>query len=207
MLELLMKGGYVMIPILFCSILSLAIIIERFINLREEQVTPRIFFSRIKNLLIEGHVNEALAICSKSDKPIAKIVETGLLKYYSDRNEIKEAIEDAGRHEAANLEKYLGILNTIAGVAPLLGLLGTVSGMIEAFNVVSVVGVGQPDKLAGGISEALVATASGLAVAIPTLVFHNYFAERVDRLVLNMEKRSIELTEILSQNQRDEWKV
>jgi biopolymer transport protein ExbB len=196
-----------MIPILFCSILSLAIIIERFINLREEQVTPRIFFSRIKNLLIEGHVNEALAICSKSDKPIAKIVETGLLKYYSDRNEIKEAIEDAGRHEAANLEKYLGILNTIAGVAPLLGLLGTVSGMIEAFNVVSVVGVGQPDKLAGGISEALVATASGLAVAIPTLVFHNYFAERVDRLVLNMEKRSIELTEILSQNQRDEWKV
>jgi len=207
MFDLLIKGGYIMIPILFCSVLSLAIIIERFINLREERVIPRAFFNRIKNLLLEGHINEVLAICSKSDKPIAKIIEAGIMKYYFGRNEIKEAIEDAGRHEVANLEKYLGVLNTIAGIAPLLGLLGTVSGMIKAFSVISVVGVGHPEQLAAGISEALIATAAGLVVAIPTLVFHNYFAERVDSLVLEMEKRSIELTEILAQSQRDEWKV
>ncbi len=207
MFDLLIKGGYIMIPILFCSVLSVAIIIERFLSLRTERVVPRIFFNRIKALLLEGHINEVLAICSKSDKPIAKVLEAGIMKYYFGRDEIKEAIEDAGRHEAAKLEKYLGVLNTIAGIAPLLGLLGTVSGMIKAFSVISVVGVGQPEKLAAGISEALIATAAGLTVAIPTLVFHNYFAEKVDRLVLEMEKRSIELTEILAQNQRDEWKV
>lgn len=207
MLDLLFKGGYIMVPLLFCSVLSLAIVIERFINLREERIIPRAFFNRIKNLLLEGHINEALAICSRSEKPIAKIIEAGIRKYYYSRDEIREAIEDAGRHESAYLERYLGVLNTIAGIAPLLGLLGTVSGMIKAFNVISIVGVGQPEKLAGGISEALIATAAGLTVAIPTLVFHNYFAERADRLVLEMEKRSIELTEIIAQSQRDEWKV
>lgn len=207
MVNFLAKGGYVMIPILFCSVLAVAIIIERFINLRESKVIPNDFFNRIKGLLLEGHINEVLSICSKSNKPIAKIIEAGIMKYYFGRDEIKEAIEDAGRHEIAYLEKYLNILSTIAAVAPLMGLLGTVWGMIKVFNVISMEGVGQADKLAGGISEALITTAAGLVVAILTLIFHNIFSERADRLILKMEKSSMELTEILSQGQREEWKV
>lgn len=207
MISFLIKGGYVMIPIVLCSVVALAIIIERFINLRENKVIPKDFFNRIKGLLVEGHINEVLSICSKSNKPIAKIIEAGIMKYYFGRDEIKEAIEDAGRHEIAYLERYLNTLSTIAGVTPLLGLLGTVWGMIKVFNVISMVGVGHPDELAGGIAEALITTAAGLSVAIPTLVFYNIFAERADRLVLKMEKSSMELTEILSQGQRDEWKV
>ena len=169
MIEFIAKGGYLMIFILLCSVISLAIIIERLINLREDKVIPKDFFNRIKGLLLEGHINEVLSICSKSNKPIAKIIEAGIMKYYFGRDEIKEAIEDAGRHEIAYLEKHLIILSTIAGVAPLLGLLGTVWGMIKVFNVISMEGVGNPDKLAGGISEALITTAAGLAVAIPAL--------------------------------------
>ena len=207
MISFLVKGGYLMVPIVFCSVLAVAIIIERFINLRESKVIPDDFFNRIKGLLLEGHINEVLSICSKSNKPIAKIIEAGIMKYYFGRDEIKEAIEDAGRHEIAYLEKYLNILSTIAAVSPLMGLLGTVWGMIKVFNVISMEGVGQADKLAGGISEALLTTAAGLVVAILTLVFHNIFSERADRLILKMEKSSMELTEILSQGQREEWKV
>ena len=207
MIDFIVKGGYLMFPIIMCSVIALAVVIERFINLRESKVIPKDFFVRIKGLLVEGHINEVLAICSKSNKPIAKIIEAGIMKYYFGRDEIKEAIEDAGRHEIAYLEKYLNILNTIAGVTPLLGLLGTVWGMIKVFNVISTGGMGQADKLAGGIAEALITTAAGLAVAIPTLVFHNIFSERADRLILKMEKSSMELTEILSQGQRGEWKV
>ena len=129
------------------------------------------------------------------------------MKYYFGRDEIKEAIEDAGRHEIAQVEKFLHILSTIASVTPLLGLLGTVTGMIKVFRVIAMGGLGQADQLAGGISEALIATAAGLFVAIPTLVFYNIFAEWADRLILKMEKSSLELTEILSQGQREEWKV
>ena len=207
MLDFMIKGGVVMIPILACSVIALAIVIERFINLTEGKVIPKDFFVRIKGLLLEGHINEALSICSKSNKPIAKIIEAGIMKYYFGRDEIKEAIEDAGRHEIASVEKYLNILSTIAGVAPLLGLLGTVTGMIKVFNIISLGGIGKAEELAGGIGEALITTAAGLSIAIPTLVFHNIFSERADRLILKMEKSSMELTEILSQGQREEWKV
>ena len=207
MLDFIIKGGVVMIPILACSVIALAIVIERFINLTEGKVIPQDFFARIKGLLLEGHINEALSICSKSNKPIAKIIEAGIMKYYFGRDEIKEAIEDAGRHEIASVEKYLNILSTIAGVAPLLGLLGTVTGMIKVFNIISLGGIGKAEELAGGIGEALITTAAGLSIAIPTLVFHNIFSERADRLILKMEKSSMELTEILSQGQREEWKV
>ena len=207
MIDFIVKGGIMMIPIILCSVIALALVIERFINLRENKVIPKEFFTRIKGLLVEGHINEVLAICSKSDKPIAKIIEAGIMKYYFGRDEIKEAIEDAGRHEIAYLEKYLNLLNLIANVSPLLGLLGTVTGMIRAFTVLSMGGMGQAEQLAGGIGEALITTAAGLVVAIPTLVFHNIFSERADRLILKMEKSSMELTEILSQGQRGEWKV
>ncbi len=207
MLDFFMKGGYVMYPIMFCSVIALAIVIERFWNLRETKVIPKDFFARIKGLLLEGHINEALSICSKSNKPIAKIIEAGIMKYYFGRDEIKEAIEDAGRHEIAFLEKYLNLLSMIASIEPLLGLLGTVTGMIKVFNVLSSGGIGKAEELAGGIGEALITTAAGLSIAIPLVVFHSVFSDRADRLILKMEKSSMELTEILSQGQREEWKV
>ena len=207
MWNFLVRGGPVMIPIVLCSVIALAIVIERFINLREDKVIPKDFFNRVKGLLLEGHINEVLSICSKSNMPIAKVIEAGIMKYYFGRDEIKEAVEDAGRHEVAYLEKYLNLMSMIAGVAPLLGLLGTVTGMIKMFNVVSMGGIGQPQQLSGGIAEALITTVAGLVVAIPTTVFHNIFSDRADRLILKMEKSSLELTEILSQGQREEWKV
>jgi biopolymer transport protein ExbB len=207
MFDFIVKGGPVMIPIIFGSIVALAIVIERLINLRENKIIPQDFFTRVKGLLLEGHINEVLSICSKSNKPIAKVIEAGIMKYYFGRDEIKEAIEDAGRHEIAAVEKYLNVLSTIAAVEPLLGLLGTVTGMIRTFNVITTEGMGQADKLAGGIGEALITTAAGLAIAIPTLVLYNLFMDKADRLILKMEKSSMELTEILSQGQREEWKV
>ena len=145
-------------------------------------------------------INEAIAICSNSFSPISRIMETGILKIGSCRDEIKEAIEHAGKRESSNLRKYLAVLATIAGISPLLGLLGTVTGMIKAFQVIAVKGVGHPTALAGGISEALITTAAGLVVAIPTLVAHNYFFKQANSYILEMENTSMELLDILGKD-------
>ncbi len=118
-----------------------------------------------------------------------------------DKQEIKEAIEHAGKQESSHLQKYLAVLGTIVGVAPLLGLLGTVTGMIEAFDVIALKGAGHPTEIAGGISEALITTAAGLIIAIPTLVVYNYFYKKVNRFILDMENTSMELLDVLSKDQ------
>jgi len=155
--------------------------------------------NKLKKLIGEGKTNETLAICANSSNPMAKIVEAGILKRQRSREQVKEAIEHTGKQEASNLHKYLGVLATIAGIAPLLGLLGTVAGMIKVFQVISHQGVGNPSALAGGISEALVTTAAGLVVAIPTLVAHNYFFKKANRLIMEMENTSMELVDILEE--------
>ena len=203
----ILKGGILMIPIGFCSILALAIILERLWNLREKKVFPPAFLQDIKILLNQKNISEALELCQKTWQPVSRILEAGILKHQRSREEIKEAIENAGKQEVPFLERYLDVLATITSISPLLGLLGTVTGMIKVFRVIAMGGLGQADQLAGGISEALIATAAGLFVAIPTLVFYNIFAEWADRLILKMEKSSLELTEILAQGQREEWKV
>jgi biopolymer transport protein ExbB len=200
MMELLIKGGILMIPIALCSVLALAITIERIINLTLQKVHPPEFIAKIKRLLTQGKVGEAVAICTNTASPIAQIIEAGILKRHQDREHIKEAIEQAGKQQATQLHKYLGVLATIASISPLLGLLGTVAGMIKVFQVISIKGVGNPGALAGGISEALITTAAGLVVAIPTLVVHNYFYKRANRFVLYMENTSLELLDILGEN-------
>ncbi len=200
MTELVIKGGVFMIPIILCSVMALGITIERLINLTLQKVHPPEFVTKIKRLLTQGNVGEAIAICTNTAAPIAPVIEAGILKRHQDRQHIKEAIEQAGKQQATILHKYIGILATIASVSPLLGLLGTVAGMIKVFQVISVKGVGNPGVLAGGISEALITTAAGLVVAIPALVVHNYFYKRANQFVLQMENTSLELLDILTEN-------
>ena len=202
MIDAIFKGGVVMIPIVLCSIISLAIIIERAYNLTVAKVHSPDFVTKIKGLLNSGKINEVITICSGTKSPVATIMESGVLKRSKDREQIKEAIEHAGRQETHMLNKYLGVLATIASITPLLGLLGTVNGMVKAFGVMAAQGVGDPNALAGGISEALITTVAGLVVAIPTLVAHNFFSKRITRFVMEMENTSLELLDILVENLR-----
>jgi len=201
MLNYIIKGGWVMAPILFCSVLGLAIVLERFYNLRESKIHPPDFVSKVKRLLNEGKINEAIAICGNSSFSISKIIEAGIMKIDASRDQIKEAIEHAGKRESTKLQKHLTPLGTVATVAPLLGLLGTVTGMIKAFEVVATIGVGHPKDMAGGVGEALITTAAGLIIGIPALVAHNYFYKQAHGYISEMENTSMELLDILKHDE------
>lgn len=191
-----------MIPIIFCSVLAVAIIIERLYALHQAQIDTQDFMSRIREVLKRNKIMEAIRLCEATPGPIAQILRAGIIKYDKGKEAIKEAIDDAGRHEIPRLEKYLNVLSTVTNVAPLLGFLGTVSGMIRAFmQIQEKGGAVNPSDLANGIWEALLTTAAGLAVAIPVLVAYNYLVSRVDSFVLDMEKSSTDLIEILSENE------
>ena len=200
MLQLLVRGGYLMVPLVICSILALAIIIEKFIVLKIIENRSRRFAQKTRST-INGHadnkVEKVLALCEMTSSPLSRILKTGIEKKDKGREEIKETLEDAGSLEVPYLEKHLKILGTIVTVAPLIGLLGTVTGMIRAFDVVALRGVGEPGALAGGIAEALLTTALGLTIAIPSLVFYNYFMHRTDKIVGEFEKLSSEFIDFL----------
>lgn len=200
MMELILSGGIVMIPILICSALAFGIILERFYSLRQRRIIRYDILTRIEELLREGKIPEATTMCKRYQSSMTRILLAAILNHDRSKAEIKEIIEDAGRHEVPIIEKYLTILGTIAGISPLLGLLGTVTGMIKAFQVVSVQGVGHPSALAGGIAEALITTAAGLIVAIPTFVFYNYFSRKADTLIIEMEKNSLRMLNILKRD-------
>lgn len=201
MFELFHKGGFLMYPIFFSSLLAIAIFFERMFFLKSIKTSTRKFSNRIRDLIRKGNINFAITACRKNFTPISQIILAALLKHGGTREEIKEAIEDTASQEVSVLERNLPILATIGNIAPLLGLLGTVFGMIKAFQVVSVVGVGNPEALAGGISEALLTTAFGLSVAIPTIVAYNYLAHRVDRQIKEMESTCVDILEMLSMKQ------
>lgn len=200
MMELILSGGIVMIPILICSALAFGIILERFYSLRQRRIIRYDILTRIEELLREGKIPEATTMCKRYQSSMTRILLAAILNHDRSKAEIKEIIEDAGRHEVPIIEKYLTILGTIAGISPLLGLLGTVTGMIKAFQVVSIQGVGHPSALAGGIAEALITTAAGLIVAIPTFVFYNYFSRKADTLIIEMEKNSLRMLNILKRD-------
>ena len=197
MVELIIKGGPVMGPILLCSVISLAIIVERSLSLRRHRILRYDILQRIEELLRDRKIPEATTLCKRYPSSMTRILLAAILNHDKTRQEIKEVIEDAGRHEVPVLERYLMILGTIASISTLLGLLGTITGMIKTFNVIAALGYGHPEALAGGISEALIATASGLGVAIPTLVLYNFFSSKVDSLVVEMEKNSLRMLNIL----------
>ncbi|MGH8058392.1 MAG: MotA/TolQ/ExbB proton channel family protein [Candidatus Entotheonellia bacterium] len=197
MIELMMSGGPILAIILLCSVLSLGIIVERGLSLRRNRVFKYQILQRIEELLRERKIPEATALCKRYPASMTRVLLTALLNHDKARHEIKEIMEDAGRHEAPVLEHYLGVLGTVASIAVFLGLLGTTIGMIRTFNAIAALGFGHPEALARGISEALINTAGGLGVAIPTLVFYNYFTHRVDALLIEMEKNAQRMLNIL----------
>jgi biopolymer transport protein ExbB len=197
MYELFVKGGILMYPIAFCSIIALGIFLERIWVLRRGHVLPRDFLIEVEDLVMRRKRPEAISLCKRNNSSIAHVVRVGIENYGKKRDVIKEKIEEVGRREAASLERYINVIGTIAGVSPLLGLLGTVSGMIKSFNIISMQGVADPTSLAGGISEALITTAAGLVVAIPTFVIYRYLSNKADSLILEMEENSIRMVDLV----------
>jgi biopolymer transport protein ExbB len=192
------KGGWLMIPIALCSLIMIAVIIERFLALREAKINMGSFMMKIRAALKEGSIGEALRICTETKGPVASVFSAALEKHKEGRLEVREAIETAASAQIFSLEKYTNALSTIAGVAPLIGFLGTVTGMIKAFmKIQALAGNVNADVLAGGIWEAMVTTAAGLIVGIPALIFYNYFVRRVDRMAFEMERGSTELLDML----------
>ncbi len=202
MYELFLKGGIIMYPIAFCSILALGIFLERLWNLRERKIIPKDFLIEVEDLINRRKIHEALILCRRDRSSMANIIFEGIRNFNQGREAVKDTVEGIGRQEAAKLERYVGVVGTVASVSPLLGLLGTVTGMIKAFNVISVQGVGNPGSLAEGISEALITTAAGLIVAIPAYVMYRYLISKVDRIILTMEKYSMHLVDLLEEKGR-----
>lgn len=191
-LHLLGKGGWVMYPLLICSVIALTLVIERFIwGPRRSRVFPRQFQADLEAMLQEGRFEELLGMCRVSNNPAARLVLVALRNARLPRPQVVEALELAGKREASLLLRYVGVIGTIASISPLLGLLGTVSGMISTFSVMEVEGIGNAAALAGGISEALLTTATGLSIAIPCLIFSRYFHQRSNQLILEMEELSL----------------
>lgn len=185
-------------PILLCSVLGLAVVIDRYIVLRKAKINIPAFMVRIRGLLKKGDVSGAVSYCMEEKSPVANIIRKGLKKYRLGHERVKEAIENAGTQEVAKLEKGLSVLATVAGIAPLLGFLGTVTGMISAFmRIEDLAGAANPSDLAGGIWEALVTTAFGLMVGIPALAFYNYFLNRVKKLVRDMETVANDVVDVI----------
>ncbi len=191
-----------MLPIITCSIVALAITIERFWTLQKERVTPKYLAAKIWQWSKDGKLDENRIFQIRKSSPLGRVLASGLLNKNYDREIMKESIEETGRHVAYELQRFLNTLGTIAAISPLLGLLGTVIGMIQVFSVITSVGVGDPGELAGGISKALITTATGLSVAIPSLIFVRYFRRRVDGLVVGMEEEAIKLVEVMHGQRR-----
>ena len=192
------KGGWLIIPIALCSLIMIAVIIERFLALRKARTNIGSFMTKIAAALKEKNIPEAIRICKEIKGPMASVFLVALEKHKEERAEAKEAIETAASAEIFLLEKYTNVLSTIAGVAPLIGFLGTVTGMIRAFMKIQALGGNvNADVLAGGIWEAMVTTAAGLSVGIPSLIFYNYFVGRVEKMVFEMERGSTQLLDSL----------
>ncbi len=199
MWEIIKAGGPVMWPIIALSITAAAILLERLWSLQDERVIPRELTDKVWKLVESGQLTDKHVAALAQNSALGQILAAGLVNRDRSREHIKEAIEDTGRHVVHELERFLNMLGTIAAVSPLLGLLGTVIGIITAFNAITQQGVGDPKMLSGGIGQALIATAAGLIVAIPSLMGYRYLRGRVDGLVIAMEKEALKLVRVLDE--------
>lgn len=197
MFELIQSGGLLMFPIIFCSIMAMGIVGERFWTLRKSKILPPEMVAQVWTLAKAKKLDAMTLKHLKDSSPLGTILATGLMSRGLGREVMKESIAESGRQVAHKLERFLNTLGTIATITPLLGLLGTVVGMIKVFAAIVSHGVGDPAVLAGGISEALITTAAGLVVAIPCVIFHRYFDGLVDAYVINMEEESVKLIEVI----------
>ena len=192
-----------MVPIVMCSITAMAIIAERFWSLRRKKILPPELVAQVWKLAHEKKLDEVALRHLRYSSPLGCILAAGLANSHHGRKFMKECIEETGRKVVHDLERFLNTLGTIAAIGPVLGLLGTVFGMIDIFSSLMLHGAGNPAALAGGISVALITTASGLAVAIPSLIFHRYFERLVDEYVVIMEEEALKLIDILHEDRKN----
>ena len=197
MLEIILAGGWLMIPILLCSTLAVAIIIERFWTLRKSKVTPDGLGAMVEDWAARDELDLRHLSQLRTGSPLGRVLASAMDNRERPREVIKEAVEDTGRHVIHDMERFLNTLGTIAGISPLLGLLGTVIGMIKVFSAIMVSGVGDANVLAGGISEALITTAAGLTVAIPSYFFYRFFRGMVSEYVISMEEKAISVIDAI----------
>ena len=202
MWEIIRAGGGFMWPIIICSIAAVAIILERLWTLQSSRVIPPNLAQKVWEWIEADQLNDKLIAAVAQNSPLGQLLASGLANRNKPRPLMVERLEDGGRHVVHELERFLNTLGTIAAVAPLLGLLGTVAGIIHAFNAITANGIGDPRVLSGGIGEALITTAAGLTVAIPSLIAYRFMRGKVERLVVQMEKEAMKLVDALDERGR-----
>ncbi|HEX7991142.1 MULTISPECIES: MotA/TolQ/ExbB proton channel family protein [unclassified Stenotrophomonas] len=197
MWELVKAGGWPMVPLLLLGVLALAIVLERFWSLRRNEVLPPGLGQEVRNWAARGKLDASHIDSLRANSPLGALLAAALEARNRPRDQIRERIEDTGRHLVHRMGRFLNALGTIASAGPLLGLLGTVVGMIQMFLGILDHGVGDVGQLAGGIGKALVCTATGMMVAIPALMFHRYFRGLIDGYVIEMEQEASALLDAL----------
>lgn len=200
LMDLLVKGGWIMFPIFILSVVTVYVFIERFLTLKKAAKDPLAFIEKVKSMVLQGEINSAKVLCADIGSPFARMIEKGLFKLGNPIENIKGSIEDVGKIEIYKLEKNLPILATISGTAPMIGFLGTVWGMIKAFMAIAQQeGSVSPKLLSSGIYEALITTAFGLIVGIIAYLCYNYLVTRVQNVIQKMEYTAIEFIDLLQQ--------
>lgn len=202
MWEIVRAGGPMMWPIILCSIATAAIVLERLWTLQDRRVLPRELTQKVWQLIESNQINDKVIAALEQNSPLGRVLAAGLSNRHRPREVMMERLEDTGRHVIHELERFLTTLGTIAGISPLLGLLGTVTGIIKAFNAIQAGGMGDPRALSGGIAEALITTAAGLVVAIPSLFAYRLLRSKVDGIVIAMEKDAIRLADAVEAAQQ-----
>lgn len=197
MFELIKAGGLLMWPIIACSVIAMAVTLERLWSYRKKRVVPEHLLAQIWQLHKKGDLSISQIQSVRENSLLGRVLAAGLTNMEHSREVMKEAIEEEGRQVVHELDKYLNTLGTIASIAPLLGLLGTVIGMIKVFTAITTAGVGNPSVLAGGISEALITTAAGLSVAIPSIMAHRYLTGKVEELTVAMQDQAVKMVEVM----------
>jgi biopolymer transport protein ExbB len=201
--DLLLKGGWIMIPIALLSVITIYIFIEKMMVIRAASKTPDSFMDQIKILVMNGDIMGARSLCARENTPIARMVEKGIARIGSPLKNIEASIENVGKIELYRLEKNISILATAAGAAPMIGFLGTVTGMIQAFmNIAQIRGQVTPSDLSTGIYEAMITTAAGLAVGLVAYLAYNYLVTRIQKVVHSMEYTSINFIDLLQEPNR-----
>jgi biopolymer transport protein ExbB len=204
MLEIVQSGGWLMVPILLCSVIAAAISVERLWTLQRSRITPKNLLAQVWSALKNNEMDGQRLRDLRASSPLGQVLAAGVANARRSREVMKEAMEEVASQVSHDLERYLTSLGIIASISPLLGLLGTVVGMIKVFTALMLEGAGNANVLAGGISQALITTAAGLSVAIPAIMFHRFFLRRVDELVVTMEQEAVKLVEIMQGGVEDE---
>jgi biopolymer transport protein ExbB len=199
-LDLIMKGGWVMIPLLLLSLVTIYVIVERYLAIKNASKNPESFMGTIKNQIIKGDLQGAQLLCHQTRTPIARMIEKGIRRIGSPLKDIETAIENVGKVEVANLEKNINILGIIAGIAPMLGFVGTILGVIQIFYSISMSNDFGIAQISGGLYTKMVTSAAGLIVGIMAHVGYHYLTILVDRVVLKIEHNAIDFIDLLQEN-------